>query len=343
MHIGIIGTGNIARFHLQGYQAAGAKVVAVADLNEANASLMASQANACSYSDYKEMLARPDIDAVSVCLPNHLHYLASIDALRAGKHVLCEKPMTTTLDDACRLTEAVTESGKCFQVAYMKRFLPAFQIAKQEIAGIGNVLSATVKVFHWFPETMWVEAGQTWWGLGKDTAGGGPLVHAGSHIIDVLGWWFGPAAQVRATVRQKAGMEVDDHTAATFIMSSGLTIFFECGWLPLSHIGLFKDGWDERIEVTGDRGRVELFSTWWDRPQMTPCVRVYKEGEPTREIYTEPVNAFIPEVAQFVKTCQNGAKASPSVEDGLAVQQIIQAIYTSSERRETVSLKEYKI
>ena len=339
MQVGIIGAGNVARFHVNGYIEAGARVAAVADVDQDKAHSIAKIAGAEVCADYRDLLARPDITAVSICLPNHLHYDAAMAALRAGKHVLCEKPMTTTLSDARKLADEARVSQFCLQVAYMKRFIPAFEIARTALAEIGNILSATVKVFHYFPEHAWALADERW-GLKKDSAGGGPLVHAGSHIIDILNWWFGPVSSVHSRIRYKPNLDVDDYTAATMITASGVTIFFECGWLPLSHIGYFKDGWDERIEVTGDQGRVELFSTWWDRIDMSPFVRVYKEGEPVREAYSPPTNGFTAEVKAFVQACSNGKKARPDASDGLAVQEVIEALYRSSERGGFVDVKE---
>ena len=339
MQVGIVGAGNVAKFHVQGYAQAGATVAAVADLDVSKASSMAAPLGAAVYSDYRELLSRADIAAISVCLPNHLHCQTAVDALKAGKHVLCEKPMTTTLADARELARVAEEAGRCLQVAYMKRYLPAFQIARDALSEIGSVLSVTVKIFHWFPDEMWGKADE-WWGLNKKAAGGGPLVHAGSHMIDIVNWWFGPIATVSARVRLKPELGVDDYTAATLVTASGLTIFFECGWLPLSRIGYYKDGWDERIEVTGDRGRVEIFSTWWDRADLTPLVRVYKEGEPLREVCASPADAFAREVRAFVEACSSGGNAKPDARDGIAVQEVIEAMYLSARRGVSVAIKE---
>lgn len=339
MQVGIVGAGNIARFHIEGYAAAGAQVVGVADVDRTKAESLAKKVDACAYAEYAELLARQDVNAVSICLPNNLHYRAASDALRAGKHVICEKPMTTTLSDARELVKLAVESGRCVQVAYMKRFIPAFQIAREALGEIGNVLSATVKVFHWFPEENWATADKAW-GLQKEGAGGGPLVHSGSHIIDVLNWWFGRISEVSAKIRYRPQSDFDDYTAATLRTTSGVTIFFEDGWLPLSRVGYFKDGWDERIEVTGDRGRIELFSTWWDRPEMSPFVRVYKEGEPMREYYAPSANPFVSEIKQFVKACANGGGVSPNAVDGLAVQEVIEAIYRSDKTGAPVRIED---
>jgi predicted dehydrogenase len=147
MRVGILGAGNVARLHLAGYIDAGAEIAAVADVDMEKAVAMADPVGARAFSDRADLLALPDIDAVSVCLPNNEHHAAAADVLAAGKHVLCEKPMTTTLQDARDLVSLVRASDRIFQIAYMKRFIPAFRAAREALSGIGEILSATVKVF----------------------------------------------------------------------------------------------------------------------------------------------------------------------------------------------------
>jgi len=341
INVGIIGAGYVAKFHMDAYSRAGANVIAVADANTTRASELAQSAGSEAFSDYRDLLARDDIEAVSICLPNHLHFRATRDALKAGKHVLCEKPITTTLEDAQELAALARRSESVLQVAYMKRYIPAFIAARESLSEIGSPLSATVKVFHYFPEKSWDDV-EAKWGLRRASAGGGPLVHAGSHIIDILHWWFGPIISVRAKVRMKKGLDVDDYSAATMITESGVTVFFECGWLPLSHIGRLGDGWDERIEVTGDCGRVELFTTWWDRPSLSPLLRVYCEGMPSREFHFESTDAFTSEITAFLNAVKNGEDVTPNAEDGLHVQEVLEAMYVSSERNDTIDIEELR-
>lgn len=339
MRVGVIGAGGVSRFHVQGYCKAGIQVAAVADLNTESAARLAATCGGRACSDYQDVLADSSIEAVSICLPNNLHFRAAAESLEAGKHVLCEKPMTTSLSDARELVRIAERSDKSLQVAYMKRYLPAFAAARRALSEIGEILSATIKVFHYFPEETWTKA-KDLWGLQRESAGGGPLVHSGSHILDITNWWLGPIETASAKVRWRKGTDLDYHTTAALVTSSGVHVFFECAWLPLSHIGCFRDGWDERVEVTGDRGRVELFSTWWDRPEMTPFVRVYVEGEPVREIHNAPVSGFDAEVDGFLRAIQNGGRVSPDASDGLAVQEIIEAIYLAAERGSVVRLED---
>ncbi len=114
LRIGIIGCGQIARSHLTNYQKiAGAEVVAVCDIMEAAATSAAKDFTVPShYTDFREMLKRTDIDAVDVCLHNNFHAPVTIEALRAGKHVYCEKPMAGSYRDAQAMLKARDETGK---------------------------------------------------------------------------------------------------------------------------------------------------------------------------------------------------------------------------------------
>lgn len=112
LKIGIIGCGSISKHrHLPEW--AGnkfAEIVAVCDINEDRANLTAQQYNAKAFTDYRELLALEEIDAVSVCTPNALHAPMSIDALNAGKHVLCEKPMATSKEEAEAMIQAAEKT-----------------------------------------------------------------------------------------------------------------------------------------------------------------------------------------------------------------------------------------
>jgi UDP-N-acetylglucosamine 3-dehydrogenase len=124
--VGIIGVGAIGTSgHLVGYQSAGANVVAVADVAEGRAAKVAEREGiAASYTDYRDMLANEDLDVVSVCTPNALHAPMTIDALRAGAHVLCEKPMALTLAEATEMVATAEAAGKGLSIAHTLRHRP---------------------------------------------------------------------------------------------------------------------------------------------------------------------------------------------------------------------------
>src|SRR5450432_4089975 len=130
VRIGIIGAGWPGERHAEGYKACGAQVVAVSDLNEPRRDKFAKTHEVPhSYADYQELLADPEIDAVSIALPTFLHRPAAVAALEAGKHVLCEKPPATTLAEAQQMAELATRKGMLLAYALQRRF----QMPTQEL------------------------------------------------------------------------------------------------------------------------------------------------------------------------------------------------------------------
>ena len=337
--VGIIGCGSISEFHIRGYEAAGAEVVHVADTDETRAKDR-SAALGCAYStDYRKLLEDSQVECVSVCLPNHLHRQAAEAAIAAGKHVLCEKTMTSNLPDAKALVGAVEASDRIFQVAYMKRFLPAVQKAKELIPRLGKLLSGIVRVYHPFPRENWDLVGGSVWLLNKEKGGAGVLVHSGSHMLDAMCFLCGDPVSVGAKCHFNKGLDYYD--TAYFEMEAGFTMFFESGWLDLPNLGIRDNGWDERIEITGDKGRLELFTMWWTRPDIeVPFVRVYTaEDAETRDIYPPTKDCFEEEVIAFVDSAKEGRQGRPDVYDGYMVQAIIDAVYRSSDEDRRVPIE----
>jgi predicted dehydrogenase len=125
LRVAVIGTGSIAEAHLYSYQREEERVrlVAVADVDEGRARAAAARyATPDVHTDYREVLARADVDAVSICAPPFLHVQMSIDALLAGKHVLCEKPVAPTLSEHDRIEDAEQKSGALFSGVFQLRF-----------------------------------------------------------------------------------------------------------------------------------------------------------------------------------------------------------------------------
>ena len=135
--VGLIGCGGITRVHVDGWKQIPdrAQIVAVADVDRANAETRVEQwgAPADIYADYRELLARPDVDAVDLALPHHLHKEAIVAAAAAGKHVMTEKPLCLNLDEAAEIAQAVRQSGITFMAGHNQLFFPAVQQAKQMI------------------------------------------------------------------------------------------------------------------------------------------------------------------------------------------------------------------
>ncbi len=336
--VGIIGCGGIATHHLRGYQRSPARLVMVSDPDEEAARRRAEEAGCAWVTDYRDVLRCDEIDLVSVCVPNWLHYEVSVAAIEAGKAVLCEKPMTTRVSDSEALVKLVEDRGAFLQVGYMKRYHPAFQRFKELVREIGGVETGLLRSYQPFPERLWTDPRM--WHTRKAQAGGGPLVHAGSHMIDILCWSCGEVAAVDARVRMRPGTDVDWYTNAILEMESGATILLEVGWFQHTHFGRHHDGWDELLQLRGPKGVLTIYSVFWDRADaLVPVVEFYREeDETTQTLAFGPVDYFVEEVTDVVSRVEMGKAPAVTVRDGYRVDRIIDALYRSGERSAQLSL-----
>ena len=191
---GIIGCGAIAqRRHIPEATAnPESKVVALADPVKARVDELAAKLKAEGYTDYKQMLQDPNVDAVVVAGPNSLHAQQSIEALNAGKHVLCEKPMATTREDARAMIDAARKSGKYLMIGLNQRLMPPHVKAKKilQSGSLGNVLAFRTAFCHPGPEGWSVDAAKSWF-FKKGQAFMGVTGDLGVHKADLLRWLFG--------------------------------------------------------------------------------------------------------------------------------------------------------
>ena len=156
--VGIIGCGSIAKYrHFPEYQVhSNVEVIAVCDVVPERAQAVAQTYGVKAYTDYIDLLNDKEINAVSICTPNVFHAPMTIAALQAGKHVLCEKPMATTIEEAKQMNEAATQSGKILMIGHNQRFVPSHQKAKEMIATgeLGKIYSFRTAFGHSGPEGL---------------------------------------------------------------------------------------------------------------------------------------------------------------------------------------------
>ncbi len=336
--VGIIGCGGISTHHLRGYQRADARVVMVADQDEKAARRRAQEAGCAWTTDYRELLHCDEIALISVCVPNWLHYEVSAAAIEAGKAVLCEKPMATRLADSEALVRLVEQQGAFLQVGYMKRYHPAFQRFRELIPEIGGIETGLLRSYQPFSEQLWADPRM--WHTRKALGGGGPLVHAGSHMLDILCWSCGEVTAVDARVRMHPGTDVDWFTNAILEMANGATILLEVGWFEHTNFGRYHDGWDELLQLRGRKGVLTIHSVFWDRAAtLVPVVELYRETDHvTKELAFGPVDYFVEEMVDVVERVKSGREPAIPARDGYRVDRIIDALYRSGERRERVVL-----
>jgi predicted dehydrogenase len=344
LKIGIIGTGGIAKScHMKGYASIPelCEMVAVCDINPECAQEAADLFGISRvYTDYRELIADPEIDAVSVTTPNAFHLRPTADALRAGKHVLCEKPLGMNADEAREMCRASKESGKILQVALQLRFGAPATFMRQFIdsGGMGHIYYARAQALR--------RRGVPSWGvfIDKSQQGGGPLIDIGVHILDLTLYLMGYPKPVSASAKtwDTLGKDPELYNAFGDYDRSKFTVEdFAVGLVR------FEDGSAVMLEssfmgnLNGDPFETQLFGT-----KAGAVVKGWASGPEAVQIFTEqnrqlfnmsPVNlprvesAHIAEVHAFVRAILAGDPSPVPGENGLILNAIFDAMYRSSE------------
>lgn len=255
---GLIGCGRVAPRHAQSLgQVAEARLVAVADLKASRAEHFAEEYKATPYTDYRALLDRPDIDAVSICVPSGLHARVALDALDAGKHVLVEKPIALKLADADAMIERARARDLRLGVVLQNRYNSPMQQLRRLIdgGGLGRLYLGNACV-RWFRPQSYYE--DDWHGtLAMD---GGALMNQSIHHIDALRWFMGPVHSVYAYSATLAHqMEAEDVGVATLRFQNGALGTVEGSTLT----------WPQNLEgsvaIFGERGSVKIGGTALNR------------------------------------------------------------------------------
>lgn len=354
VRIGIVGVGGIAVLrHLPAFslaRAAGqAEIVAVCDVDRARAAAVAAEFGVPTVcADEQELLALPDLDAVSICTPNAFHYPQAMAALRAGKHVACEKPLAMTLAEAGEMTALAEQSGLITSVNFRYRWIPAARYVTDLLAAgaLGRVYHG---IFHFFNGALADPSTPGAWRGTRALAGSGVLGDLGSHLMDLARGWLGEARHVRGHLTTyvperpspdggRMAIDVDDAAAFTVDYASGAT-----GHFLVSRMAAGRGNY-QRIELYGSQGSVVYEFDRWDRggDLVQVCLgpaQARLGGFSTVQVSPEhlrgtPNGALL----EFVAAVRAGRPATPSFADGLRVQEIMAAVERSAAEGRAVDL-----
>ena len=347
LRIGIIGTGTMAQRHIKAYKAnPNAQLWAICDANAARAEAVAKEAGVDNwYSDYRDLLANPEVDAVSIITPTFTHKAITIDALKAGKHVLCEKPPALNVAEVEECMQAAKESGKLLMYGFVQRFSQNIRFLKDYIAtgAMGDIYAVDVARM----QRCSMLAG---WFLDKEKSGGGQLMDAAIHQIDSALYLMGfPAIK---SVRGYAGYANPDlpgkikglgggYRSADNVavertvesMASAYVTFENNAYLYVkaSHImHTVEEG--SSLSICGTKAGARI------NKDGVKIVRVDNSGYflESTPVLTEKRESFMDEIDHFVDCCVNGTECIASAESGLPVMQLISAIYESAQSGEEV-------
>ena len=249
VRIGIIGCGGIANAkHMPSLKKISqVEMVAFCDIIRERAEKAAKEygtPDAAVYTDYKELIARDDIDVVHVLTPNKQHSFITVDALEAGKHVMCEKPMAINSAEAKKMLDAAKRTGKKLTIGYQSRFRPDSMYLKKmcEAGELGEIYYAKAQAVRRRAVPTWGVF------LDAENQGGGPLIDIGTHALDLTLWEmnnYEPEMVVGTTYRKLADNEnaandwgpwdpkkftVEDSAFGFIKMKNGATISLEASW-----------------------------------------------------------------------------------------------------------------
>lgn len=262
--VGIIGCGKIAQVrHIPEYAAnPHAEVYGFYDINQARAEELAKKYGGKAFASYEALLADPEIEAVSVCAANHAHAEISVAALKAGKHVLCEKPMAVTLEECEAMVAAAKESGKYLMIGQNQRLAKAHAKAKEliEQGAIGKVLTFRTIFGHGGPETWSIDPGSNVWFFDKTKAAMGAMADLGIHKTDMIQYVLGSkivkTQAVLTTLDKKDAtgslIGVDDNAICIYQMENGVIGTMTASWT-------YYAAEDNTTVIYGTKGELRLY------------------------------------------------------------------------------------
>jgi predicted dehydrogenase len=327
VRIGLIGAGGIAGAHVEGYLHNPDTITfaAVADPVRESAEKRADGTGAVIYADYRTMLEEAEIDAVDICLPHHLHKDAIVAAARAGKHILCEKPLCLSPEEAVEVSAAVEEAGVTLMCAHNQLFLPAVARAKEllEAGELGRVyeVRTTDSFFNDFdPANMG-------WRAHASTSGGGELIDTGYHPTYLLLHLAGGApVEVTAMLatHRLAFMEGEDSATVLVRFDNGVIGTVVTSWAYEAAPGT------EKFSAVGELGGLSSDGT---------TLTVKKRGEAEATIVElEPVHQFGEELKHFARSILDGTRPLHTQKEGIEVLGIILGAYESARTRTVAAI-----
>ena len=342
IRVGIIGAGGISESHANGYLQLSnqVEIVAVADLDYERAQLAADRWGVKhAFADYRQMLKLNQIDAVSVCTFTKAHCQPSIDALEADKHVLVEKPMAATVDEAVRMVQASQKNNKILMVGMKWRFMPEVLAAKSFIEDqkLGEIYYA--EAIGWQHRGI---PGRTF--IQKETSGGGAFMDNGVYTLDTVLYLMGHPKPVSVSGTsanifghssdgnwEAEAFNVEDFGTALVRFEEGITLFFAHSWAIN-----FKEQW--QVRIAGSRGSAEIY------PFSSPKLRLthggysnLAESNPTH-LPTGSIDISY-EIKQFIEAIEHGLTSPVPANTFLYTNLIFDAIYRSTDLRREVIIE----
>lgn len=341
---GIIGCGMIANFHSKAIEdTRGAKLVACFDKFPASADRLAKSTGCTAYHDLDEMLADPAIDIITIGTPSGAHMEPAIAAIRAGKHVIIEKPLEITLKRCDKIIAEAEKAGVLVSTIFPSRFHDSSITMKKAMnAGRFGKLTGGDAFVKWFRTQEYYDSG-AWRGT-WELDGGGALMNQAIHSVDLLTWLMGPVAEIRSQIALLAHkrIAVEDHAVATLRFENGALGIIEASTA-------IYPGYLKRIEIHGTTGSAMLEEedlVKWDfaksrvsDKKIFEAMENQKSGgggaaDPTAIGHHGHARQF----ADVIKAIKKGTSPAIDGYEGRRSVEIILAIYKAAETGRAITL-----
>lgn len=347
LRVGVIGVG-IGRAHINAFaKAEGAEVVALCDVNEERAQTVAHASDlsdARIFTDYRAMLDEAQLDAISIGLPNFLHRQVAVDALNAGVHVLCEKPLALNAIEAQEIADAAEKNNRKCMVGQVNRFRDDSQYLK-------NLIDSGELGRTYYAHTGWLRKrgipGYGGWFTTKEQSGGGPLIDIGVHLLDIA-WWlcgcpnpvsvsgstyaeFGPRGKGigrwGADVKAEGTFNVEDLAVALIRFDNGLTINLEVSW------ALHNEKTKQWCQIFGSEGGAD----WGENPAI---YRELQGADVSGAIDIAKGDPWQNEMQHFVDCILQDKTPDPDARQGVQMMKMLDAIYESAATQSEVIIEQ---
>lgn len=346
LKVGVVGAGSLSEAHLEAYKNnPDVELAAICDLVEERASEKANKYSIANvFTDYREMLKNPELDAISVVTWNNTHKEISIAALDAGKHVLCEKPLCINYDEALEIKAATDRNHKQFMIGYVRRHASSIAVLKEYIDNglLGEIYYAKASNLRRF-------GNPGGWFSDKSRSGGGPLIDLGVHVLDLLWYLMGrpKVKTVSANTYNKLGnrtniKNLSFYKAADYSPENNVEdlanalIRFENGASLMVDVSFTLHAKQDQSSVVifGDKGGAEI----------DPSLVIVHEENNTILNSTPQIDhpwfhfsdSFQNEINHFVNCCLTGEQPIGGIDDGVEMMKILTAIYESAGKQQEI-------
>lgn len=332
LRIGIVGCGKIAHGHAQGYLAApelGEVVVCSDDWSADAAQAMAAKfPNAQAVNHWQAVIDRPDVDAISLCMPHYLHAPIALAAAAAGKHMLVEKPLGMNLAEARAMVDAAEQAGVVLMAGQNQRFMTDHRAVKELLDqnAIGRVVAVRFDC-NQFLRNMYPEGS---WMFSKDKTGGGMVICTAVHKIDLLRYFFGEVKQV-ASFQARTGLNynMDNEDVAAILLEFENGIIAEGFYLFAAHRIPIPTATSELTIIYGEKGVIHNVLGWQIYSTEIPQ---YSGGLTKLEWATPPYRDSLErEIRHFLECIRDGVPPLTSGRDNLGTMAVIDAVYRAAE------------